>query len=180
VGTSSLEDTTLQTNLEAVNEVVYQLRLRNMGGIIIIDLIDMDREQNRDKVFRALEEALRKDRARTNVLRISDLGLVEMTRKRVQEGLDRYLTEECPTCGGTGNVRSRTTLTFDILREIRREASRNANARAVHVNVAPPLADVLYNERFSDLEWVEREAGKPVVVRALEHYGPEQFEVYSR
>ena len=114
VGSSSLEDTTLRINLEAVQEVVAQLRLRNIGGIIIIDFIDMDRAQNRDKVYKALDEALREDRARTNVLRISDLGLVEMTRKRTQEGLDRYLMEDCPTCSGTGYVRSRSTLGFEI------------------------------------------------------------------
>ena len=180
VGSSSLEDTTLRINLEAVQEVVAQLRLRNIGGLIIIDFIDMDREQNRDKVFRALEDALTKDRARTNVLRISDLGLVEMTRKRVQEGLDRYLTDTCPICNGIGVVRSQTTLAFEILREVRREADRSDGESSVYVNATPGVADLLYGERFPDLEQIEQHIGRRVIVRAMGHFHPEQYEVYSR
>lgn len=180
VGTSSLEETTLQTNLEAVNEVVSQLRLRNMGGIIIIDFIDMDREASRDKVYRTLEEALKSDRARTNVLRISELGLVEMTRKRVQEGLDRYLTETCPTCSGTSVIRSRATLAFDILREVHREAGRSPSAKAIYVNTTPTVADLLYGAQFADVEAVERTINRRIVIRALGHYHPEQYEVYGR
>ncbi|MEQ1566005.1 MAG: Rne/Rng family ribonuclease [Myxococcota bacterium] len=179
VGSSSLEDTTLKINLEAVHEVVAQLRLRNIGGLIIIDFIDMDREQNREKVFRALEEALKPDRARTNVLRISDLGLVEMTRKRVQEGLDRYLTEACPVCAGTGHVRSQHTLTYEILREVKREAGRSQGGSSIYVNTTPGIADLLYAERFPDLEQIEAQVGRRIVVRAMGHYHPEQFEVYS-
>lgn len=181
VGSSSLEDTTLRINLEAVQELVYQLRLRNIGGLIIIDFIDMDREQNRDKVYRALEEALKADRARTNVLRISDLGLVEMTRKRTQEGLDRYLMEGCPICSGTGVVRARATIVYDILREVRREANRtNGAGSAVYVNTTPAIADMLYNEQYKDLQVIEETVGKRVVVRAMPHYHPEQYEVYAR
>jgi ribonuclease G len=180
VGSSSLEETTLMTNLEAVEEVVHQLRLRNMGGIIIIDFIDMDREANRQKVFAALGEALKADRARTNVLKISDLGLVEMTRKRVQEGLDRYMMEPCPTCTGTGVVRSRSTLCYDILREVRREANRHNDDRAIYVNTTPAIADMLYGVQFPDLERTESEIGRQVVIRALGHYHPEQYKVYAR
>ncbi len=180
VGSSSLEETTVQTNMEAVQEVVIQLRLRNMGGIIIIDLIDMEKESNRDKVYRALDEALKADRARTNVLRISELGLVEMTRKRVQEGLDRYLTETCPTCSGTSVVRSRATLGFDILREVQREAGRNGSAKTIYVNTTPGIADMLYGASFSDVEAVERTINKRIIIRALGHFHPEQFEVYAR
>lgn len=181
VGSSSLEDTTLRINLEAVNELVYQLRLRNIGGLIIIDFIDMDREANRDKVYRALEEALKRDRARTNVLRISDLGLVEMTRKRTQEGLDRYLMESCPICTGTGVVRARSTLAYDILREIRREAARShGGGSAIYVNTTPAIADLLYSEQYADLQDVEETVGKRVVVRAMPQFHPEQFEVYAR
>jgi ribonuclease G len=179
VGKSSLEDTTLQINLEAVEEVVHQLRLRNMGGIIIIDFIDMDREASRDKVYKALDDALKKDRARTNVLRISELGLVEMTRKRVQEGLDRYLTESCPICNGTGHVRSRSTLTYDILREVRREATRTPGASAIFVNTTPIVADLLYNEQFTDIEATERLINAKIVIRAMGHFHPEQYEVYA-
>ncbi|MCO4743663.1 MAG: Rne/Rng family ribonuclease [Proteobacteria bacterium] len=180
VGTSSLEETTLMTNIEAAQEVVHQLRLRNMGGIIIIDFIDMEREASRDKVTKTLEDALRADRARTNVLRISDLGLVEMTRKRVQEGLDRYLSEDCKVCEGTGVVRSRATLCFDILREIRREANRRKEAAAIYVNTTPDIADMLYGPRFNDLESAEEALGRRIIVRALGHYHPEQYEVYAK
>ncbi len=180
VGTSSLEDTTLRINLEAVQEVVYQLRLRNIGGIIIIDFIDMDREQNRDKVYKRLDEALKVDRARTNVLRISDLGLVEMTRKRTQEGLDRYLMEECPTCQGTGYVRARSTLAYELLREIRREASRSNGAEAVYVNTTAAIADLLYSDQYDDLAAVEAQVGKKIVVRPVPGFHPEQYEVYAR
>lgn len=180
VGKTSLEDTTLQLNLEAVEEVVYQLRLRNIGGLIIIDFIDMDKETHRDKVYRTLEDALRKDRARTNVQRISELGLVEMTRKRVQEGLDRYLTESCPTCSGTGVVRARSSLCYEILREVQREAGRAGSAAALYVNTTPAIADLLYGAHYDELEQVEEQLGKSVVVRALGHYHPEQYEVYAR
>ncbi len=180
VGTSSLEETTTRINLEAVQEVVYQLRLRNMGGIIIIDFIDMDRESNREKVYRALEDALKADRARTNVLRISDLGLVEMTRKRVQEGLDRYLTEDCPTCRGTGVVRAKSTLVYEILREVRREANRARNGQTVYVNTTPAVADLVYGGQYSDLEAMEALLGRRIVFRAMPHFHPEQFEVYAR
>ena len=180
VGSSSLEDTTLQLNLEAAQEVVYQLRLRNIGGLIIIDFVDMDREGNRQQVSKALEEALRTDRARTNVLRISELGLVEMTRKRVQEGLDRYLKEDCPTCSGTGVVRSRATICYDILREVQREAMRSAETTSIFVNTTPAVADLLYSERFEDLDALEKRVARTIVVRALAHYHPEQYEVYGR
>ena len=180
VGKSSLEETTLQINLEAVEEVVHQLRLRNMGGIIIIDFIDMDREENRDKVYKALESALQSDRARTNVLRISELGLVEMTRKRTQEGLDRYLMESCSVCSGTGVLRSRSTIVFDILREIKREARRSQSGAPIQVNTTPDIADLLYSAQYTDLEAIESEVGRRVVVRALAHYHPEQYEVYCQ
>lgn len=180
VGSSSLEDTTLQINLEAVQEVVHQLRLRNMGGLIIIDFIDMDREANRDRVFKDLDQELKADRARTNVLRISELGLVEMTRKRVQEGLDRYLTESCPVCSGTGVVRSRDTICYEVFREIRREKHRMPAVQAIYVNTTPHIADELYGDHFSELEVLEESVGARIVVRALGHYHPEQFEVYGR
>ncbi len=176
----SLEDTTFKVNLEAVKEVVYQLRLRNIGGIIIIDFIDMDREQNREKVYRALEEELKKDRARTNVLKISDLGLVQMTRKRVQEDLVRFLSETCPTCEGRGSVKSRQTLCYEIFRELQREAGRSLGKETLYVNVHPGVADMLYGDEYAMLEQVEAKVSRRVVVRALQHLHPEKFEVYAR
>jgi ribonuclease G len=176
----SLEDTTLKVNLEAVKEVVYQLRLRNIGGIIIIDFIDMDKEQNREKVYRALEEELKKDRARTNVLKISELGLVQMTRKRVQEDVTRYLSETCSTCEGRGSIRSRQTVCFEIFRELQRESTRTLGSQAIYVNVHPSVADMLYGEEFGTLEQFEQKLNRRVVVRALQHLHPERYEVYAR
>jgi len=180
VGNASLEDTTLRVNLEAAKEICYQLRLRNIGGIIIMDLIDMDKEQNRDKVYRTLEEELKKDRARTNVLKISELGLVQMTRKRVQEDLVRYLSEPCPVCEGRGNVRSRQTVCYEVFRELQRESTRSLAAQTLYVNVHPTVADMLYGEEFTVFEAVEARLQRRIVVRALLHMHPEKYEVYSK
>ena len=176
----SLEETTLKVNMEAVKEVVYQLRLRNIGGIIIIDFIDMDKEQNRDKVYRALDEELKKDRARTNVLKISELGLVQMTRKRVQEDVVRYLSETCMFCEGRGSLRSRQTVCYDIFRELQRENTRALGKETLYVNAHPSVADMLYGEEFIVLEAVEQRLGKRVVVRAMQHLHPERYEVYAK
>jgi len=122
VGKKSLEETITKINVEAAKEIVYQLRLRNIGGIIICDFIDMEKPQNRDKVFKSLQEALGRDKAKTNVLRISELGLVEMTRKRVRESIGRVLHEDCPYCDGKGFVKTATTVAYEIFGEIRRWA----------------------------------------------------------
>ncbi len=180
VGTSSLEDTTLQINLEAVKEIVYQLRLRNIGGIIVLDLIDMERASNRERVFKALEEELRKDRARTNVLKISELGLVEMTRKRTQDDLVSSISEPCHYCEGRGYTRSRNTAVYDILREIKRENNRNGGRSTIYVNANPDVADLLYGEELGSIEDMEKMLGKRIVVRAMGHYHIERHEVYSR
>ena len=180
VGSSSLEETTLAINLEASKEIVYQLRLRNIGGIIILDFIDMEKSSNRERVYRGLEEELRKDRARTNILKISELGLVEMTRKRVQENLVQSISESCLYCEGRGSTRSRTTVVYDILREVLREALRGPQAEAVYVNAHPVVADMLYGDEFDSMEQLEQRIEKRVVVRAMGHYHLERYEVYSR
>ena len=180
VGSSSLEDTTTQCNLEAVDEIGHQLRLRNIGGLIVLDFIDMEKASNRDRVNKALDKALKKDRARTNVLKISELGLVEMTRKRVQEDLVRSISESCSYCSGTGHTRSRHTVVYDILREIKREVARAKNKDTVFVNANPGVADLMYGEELESVENLEADIKKTVVVRALGHYHIERFEVYSR
>lgn len=180
VGSSSLEETTLAINLEAAKEIVYQLRLRNIGGIIILDFIDMEKAANRERVYRALDDELRRDRARTNVLKISDLGLVEMTRKRVQENLVQSISEPCHYCDGRGYTRSRTSIVYDILREVQREALRSPQRDTVYVNSHPVVADMLYGEEFDSLDSLEQVIDKRVVVRAMGHYHLERYEVYSR
>ena len=180
VGSSSLEDTTTQCNLEAVDEIAHQLRLRNIGGLIVLDLIDMEKPSNRDRVNKRLEAVLKKDRARTNVLKISELGLVEMTRKRVQEDLVRSISEACHYCSGTGHTKSPHTVVYDILREIKRETTRSKSKETIYVNVNPGVADLMYGEELESVESLETEIKKSIVVRALGHYHIERFEVYSR
>jgi ribonuclease G len=180
VGSKSLEDTTTQCNLEAVDEIAHQLRLRNIGGIIVLDFIDMEKASNRDRVNKALDKALKKDRARTNALKISELGLVEMTRKRVQEDLVRSLSQACSYCSGTGHTLSRHTITYDILREIKREVARSKTKENVYINTSPEVADLMYGEEMESVESLENETNKRIVVRAMGHYHLERYEVYSR
>ena len=129
VGKHNLEETILKTNLEAVKEIAYQLRLRNIGGLIVIDFIDMEKETNREKVYNALKEALKKDRAKTSLLKMSELGLVEMTRQRSRESLHHMLTEPCPYCEQKGFIRSRVSTAFDILRELVRQSVPRRQSR---------------------------------------------------
>ena len=135
----------LRTNLEAVEEVVKQLRLRNIGGIIIVDFIDMTREADRKKVSDALREALRRDKARTSALKISELGLVQMTRKRTRESLEELLTDPCPRCEGRRVVKSVPTLAAEVLRGIHREARRRSGDDMLIVKVHPGVARYLYD-----------------------------------
>ncbi len=179
VGSSSLEETTLAINLEAAQEIVHQLRLRNIGGIIVLDMIDMEKATNRERLYRALEDELKNDRARTNALKISDLGLIEMTRKRVQEDLTRYLSEPCAHCEGRGHTRSRATVVYDVLRELQRVSTRASGRERMFVNCHPLVADMLYSEEFAALEELERRLNKSIVVRALGHYNLEKYEVYA-
>src|SRR5438445_8025287 len=131
VGKRDLEDTIVRTNLEAVKETAYQLKLRSIGGIIIIDFIDMERERNRDKVFQALNDVLAHDKARTRVLRVPELGLVEMSRERVREDLYRALSEPCHYCEGRGYTKDRTTICYELFRDIRRVGPTPADRTAV-------------------------------------------------
>ena len=128
-GSGNLEDTVTANNLEACDEVARQLRLRNIGGIIVIDFVDMDKEATAARCGMRFQKALSRDRARTNVTKISELGLVEMTRKRTRESLVQLLTEPCPTCEGAGVVKSVTTVAYEILREVRRSRARSSTTR---------------------------------------------------
>ena len=176
VGKHNLEDTILKTNLEAVKEIAYQLRLRNIGGIIIIDFIDMEKEVNREKVFTALEEALKADKSKTNILKISELGLVEMTRKRVRESLGRLLCEPCPYCEGRGYVKSKLTICHELFRELRREML-DIRGSKVMLTVHPQVADLLYDEERKGLEELEKRFKKNITIRAKPGFHQEQFEI---
>jgi ribonuclease G len=180
VGTKTLEDTTLLINLEAVNEIGNQLRLRNIGGIIVLDFIDMEISANRDRVYRAMGDQMRQDRARTNFLKISDLGLIEMTRKRVQEDLVSSISQTCPYCEGTGTVRASATVVYDILREVQRIANRNKNSSTIFINSNPSVADIMYSEEMNTVERLEKRLSKRLIIRAIGYYHIQQYEVYSK
>lgn len=176
VGRRNLEDTILKINLEAAKEIAYQLRLRNIGGIIIIDFIDMEKESNRELVCQALERAMEKDRATSNISKISDLGLIEMTRKRTRESLPQLLGEPCPTCQGAGRVKSKTTVCYDIIREIERCASDLAGD-SILVDANPEVAEMLCEEERAAIEKLERKLKKRIVVQGIASLLQEEFEV---
>jgi ribonuclease G len=150
-GSRDLEETALKTNLEAVDEIAYQLRFRNIGGLVILDLIDMERPGNREQVWRALEAKLAKDKAKTTLNRISELGLIEMTRKRTRESLGRVMHEPCFYCDGTGQIQSRATIAYEILRQIRRDRAQLAGYSVV-VNAHPAVIDFMQNEEREAVE----------------------------
>jgi ribonuclease G len=175
-GKRDLEETIFKTNLEAVREVVYQLRFRNIGGLIIIDLIDMESADHREKVYRALQEALRPDKARTNILKISELGLVEMTRKRTRENLLQILCEPCSFCEGRGYVLSGKSVAFKVLREIRNDLPRFCG-REIALTVSPQVAEQLLTSGQNALEELSGELGKRIEVRARPGLHQEQFEL---
>jgi len=176
VGKHNLEDTILKTNLEAVKEVAFQLRLRNIGGLIIIDFIDMEKEAHREKVHAALEEALKLDKSKTNILKISELGLVEMTRKRVRESIGRTLCEACPYCEGKGYIKSKTTTVYEIFRELQKEM-HNAPGYRMTLNVHPDIANLLYDEERPGIEELEERYEKQVTIHARPGFHIEQFNI---
>jgi ribonuclease G len=178
VGRRRLEDTILKTNLEAVKEIAYQLRLRNIGGIIIIDFIDMERERNRDKVYGALQEAMSDDRAKTRILRISDLGLVQMSRERTREDLLRVLCEPCRYCEGRGYTKSPTTVCYELFREIRKIGSAPREKKII-IGVHPDVANLLYDEERQGIEELEREIHKKIIIKADSNLHVEQYDLVT-
>jgi len=176
VGKRDLEETVLRTNLEAVKEIVHQLRFRNIGGLLILDFIDMEDTKNREKVNRALQEEIRQDKARTNILKISDLGLAEMTRKRTRENLVQTVGEPCPYCEGKGFTLSARSVAYKVLRSVRRDLSR-FSGRQVALSVAPAVAELLLGECREALAELSEEVGREIEVRGRPGMHHEQFEV---
>ena len=177
VGKRNQDDTVLKTNLEAVEEVVNQLRLRNIGGIIIVDFIDMAREGDRKKVSDALALALKRDKARTSALKISELGLVQMTRKRTRESLEKLLTDNCPRCEGRRVVKSVPTLAAEVLRGIQREAVSKSAGEMLIVKLNPEVARYLYEHGTKDLETLEQRLSTKIVLRSNDGIEPGAFEL---
>jgi ribonuclease G len=178
-GSRDLEETALKTNLEAVDEIAYQLRFRNIGGLVILDLIDMDRHGNREQVWRALEQRLVKDKAKTTLNRISDLGLVEMTRKRTRESLGRVLHEPCFYCDGTGQIQSRATIAYEILRQIRRDRAQLPGYSVV-VNAHPAVIDFMQTEERAAVEEAGRRFQRRITLTPRPEYHIEQFDLQGK
>ena len=162
--------------MEAAKEVACQLRFRNIGGIIVIDFIDMEREKHREKVYQTLIGALSADRARVRVLPISELGVVEMSRERVREGLLRTMCEPCVSCEGKGVLKSRTTICYEIFREIRR-LGLGPHEKRVVIGAHNSVADMLSDEEHQGIEDLERDLQKQIFVKADTALHWEQYDV---
>ena len=176
VGSRNLEETIFKTNLEAAQTIARQLRLRNLGGIIILDFIDMSQETHKEQVLMALEKALKTDTAKTSVTQLSSLGLVEMTRKRTRESLEHVLCESCSTCQGRGFVKTATTVCYEIFREILRE-SRQFEAHELLVLASQDVTDLLLDEESDSLAELQEFIGVPIRFQAETLYKQEQFDV---
>jgi ribonuclease G len=176
VGHRNLEETIFKTNLEAAQAIARQLRLRNLGGIIIIDFIDMSEPEHRRQVLRALEKALEKDHAKSYICEVSSLGLVEMTRKRTRESLEHVLCETCPTCNGRGSVKTPETVCYEVFREILREA-RLFDAQQFLVLASQETVDRLLDEESRSVAELEEFIGKPIKFQVESLYTQEQFDV---
>jgi ribonuclease G len=178
VGKHNLEETILKTNLEAVKEIAYQIRLRDIGGIIIIDFIDMEKRSNQDKVFNELKEAFKKDRRKTNILPISEMGIIQMTRKRSKKPLSRMLCEPCFYCEGEGYLISKQSICYNIYREIKRDMNDITNTKIL-LKVNTEIADLLHGEESEVISSLEKEIGKEIIVYANSKYHMEEFEIFE-
>jgi len=176
--TGRLEDTIVKTNLEAVKEIVRQIRLRDLGGIIVLDLIDMEEKKNRQKVFQEVEKELRKDRSPSKALQVSDFGLVIVTRKRVKQSIERQLTDPCPYCSGSGSIKSASTICYEILTEMKKLGG-DLEGQGVILRVNPDIARALKEEESALLRDLQQTLGKPITVKADTHLHHEQFDVMA-
>ena len=177
VGKRNLEETILKTNLEAVKEIAYQLRFRNIGGLIVIDFIDMEKISNRERVSMALKEVLGKDKAKTNILPMSDLGLIEMTRKRTRASLNRLLSEPCAYCEGRGTLKSPKTICYEIFRDLERDCMHLDEGGSIHILVNPEVDKMLREEEQGSVIDLEKRTGKRIIIIGKEHFHQEQYSV---
>jgi ribonuclease G len=176
VGKHNLEETILKTNLEAVKEIAYQIRLRDIGGIIIIDFIDMEKKANQEKVFNALCEAFAKDRSKTHILPMSDMGLIQMTRKRIRKPLTRLMCEACFYCEGEGQLLSGQTLCYNIHREILRNSGEMAG-NEITLRVNPQIADLLHGEENHLVTSLEHRLSKQITIYPDQRFHLEEFDI---
>jgi len=175
IGKKNLQQTVFKTNMEAAREIARQLRLRDIGGIIIIDFIDMNLKKHQEEVLACLRDELDHDRTKTAVLGLTRLGLVEMTRKKVREGLGELFQKQCPYCGGTGRVLSETTMAFDIIRELKK-----VNEPAILIELHPDVASVLIGSGGEKLEELENELNKDIYIRGNNELHLEKYNIVKR
>ena len=176
--TGRLEDTIVKTNLEAAKEIVRQIRLRDLGGIIVLDFIDMEERQNRQKVAHAFEQELRRDRSPSKTVQVSDFGLIIVTRKRVKNSLERQLTEPCPYCSGSSVIKSSSTICYEILSEMRK-LSGELNGHVIQLRVNPDIARVLNQEEKGVLRELHRVIGSEITIKSDGQLHHEQFDVMA-
>ena len=174
-----LEDTIVKTNLEAVKEIVRQIRLRDLGGIIVLDFIDMEEKKNRQKVYQAVELELKKDRSPSKALPVNDFGLIIITRKRVKQSLERVMTEPCPYCSGSGVIKSTSTICYEILDEVRKVGA-DIDGNGIVLRVNPDIARALREEESGVLRELQQTLHKDVVLKPDTHLHHEQFDVMAR
>ena len=166
----------LKTNLEAVYELVHQLRIRNIGGVIVVDFIDMQEEESRQRLLQVLKEALSKDKSKTHVVQLSQLGLVEMTRKRTRDSLGRVMLRNCPHCDGIGQIKSLTTICYQVFRELVAEA-RAYPCNKLTIIAHPDMIDLLLGEESEGIAQVEAFLGKTVSLKSDVDLAPENYEI---
>ncbi len=177
VGKRNLEETILKTNLEAVKEIGYQLRFRNLGGLIVTDFIDMEKLSNRTRVFTALREAFSKDKAKTNILPMSDLGLIEMTRKRTRISLSELHSEPCFYCEGRGTLKSKEAICYEIFRDLERESIAGEEGGHAYIMVNPEIDHVLREEEQESIIDLEKRLAKRITIIVKKDFHMEQYEI---
>jgi ribonuclease G len=178
VGKHNLEETILKTNLEAVKEIAYQIRLRDIGGIIIIDFIDMQKKANQEKVYNALLETLKKDRSKTHVLPFSEIGLIQMTRKRIRQSLNRLMCEPCFYCEGEGHLMSPWSICYMIYRDILKDY-KDMSGTKITIQVNPQIAELLHGEENRLVLELEGIIGKQIIVYPNPQFHLEQFDIFE-
>ncbi|PIE56984.1 MAG: ribonuclease [Desulfobulbus propionicus] len=176
VGKTDLEATIFKTNMEAVKEIAYQLKLRNIGGIIIIDFIDMESENNREELYASFQEAMRRDKSKVNILKLSEFGLIQMTRKRQSESLTQLLCEPCHYCGGDGFIKSARTICYEIFRTLTRDADKVGAAGAT-LRTHPKIAEMLLGEESLHFQELERQLQKRFTIIANPDMHIRQFDI---
>lgn len=179
VGKQNFEETIFKTNMEAIKEIAYQIRLRNIGGIIILDFIDMEKEENKTRIFEELKDVFKNDKSKTNILPMSEIGLIQMTRKRVRKSLNKILCENCPNCSGDGFILSKKTMVQKIYREIRRHSCDITGSEFI-VRVNPDMADYIMREESNIVIRLENELGRRIRIQKNANFHLEEFEVTEK